>query len=416
MARSHNLSSKQILVLGGGFAGLWSAVGAARKLDELGLGPEEAEVTLVNRDSYHCIRVRNYEADLSEVRVPLDDVLGPIGVRRVEGEVAGIDLAEQTVTVISVNGQRTLPYDRLVVALGSQLLRPNVPGLAEHGFDVDTYNGAARLNTHLQSLLSLPASVGQLTVVVVGAGLTGIEAATEMPVKLRALLARADTMRPFRVILADHNPQVGSDMGESARPVIEEALAALGIETRLGIDIVEIGPSVVTLKSGEEIPAATVVWCAGMRANPLTQLFPVERDRFGRLPVDAFMQVNGVANVFAAGDVAWAMMDDRHASVMSCQHGRPMGRFAGHNVVCDLFGLPMLPLRIPWYVTVLDLGPWGAVYTEGWERNVVTKGEAAKRTKQLINCQRIYPPLTGNRQEILAAAAPAPQAPPGIYH
>jgi NADH dehydrogenase len=375
-----------------------------------------AEVTLVNRDGYHCIRVRNYEADLSAVRIPLDDVLGPVGVRRLEGEVAGIDLVEQTVTVSIANGQKTLPYDRLVFALGSQILRPKAPGLTEYGFDVDTYNGAARLNKHLQSLLSLPASAGQLTVVVVGAGLTGIEAATEMPGKLQALLARANTMRPFRVILADHNPQVGSDMGESARPVIEEALAALGIETRLGVDIAAIGPSGVTLKSGEEIPAATVVWCAGMRANPLTQLFPIERDHFGRIPVDAFMQVKGVPNVFAAGDVAWAMMDDDHASVMSCQHGRPMGRFAGHNVVCDLFGLPMLPLRIPWYVTVLDLGPWGAVYTEGWERHVVTKGEAAKRTKQLINCQRIYPPLTGNRQEILAAAAPVAQPPPEIYH
>jgi NADH dehydrogenase len=185
------MSAKQIVVLGGGFAGLWSTVGAARKLDELGHGPEAAEVTLVNRDGYHCIRVRNYEAELSAVRVPLDDVLGPVGARRLEGEVAGIDLAEQTVTVTIVNGQRTLPYDRLVFALGSQLLRPNVPGLAEHGFDVDTYSGAARLNTHLQPLLSLPASAGQLTVVV-GAGLTGIEAATAMPGKLRVVLAQAN--------------------------------------------------------------------------------------------------------------------------------------------------------------------------------------------------------------------------------
>jgi NADH dehydrogenase len=61
----------------------------------------------------------------------------------------------------------------------------------------------------------------------------------------------------------------------------------------------------VILKSGEGIPASTVVWCAGMRANPLTRLFPVERDRFGRIPVDAFMRVTGVASVFAAGDVAW---------------------------------------------------------------------------------------------------------------
>src|SRR5215813_5289235 len=104
MARSHNMSAKQIVVLGGGFAGLWSAVGAARKLDELGHGPEAVEVTLVNRDAFHNIRVRNYEADLTPVRVPLDDVLGPVGVRRVEGEVAGIDLDGQTVAVTTASG------------------------------------------------------------------------------------------------------------------------------------------------------------------------------------------------------------------------------------------------------------------------------------------------------------------------
>jgi NADH dehydrogenase len=267
----------------------------------------------------------------------------------------------------------------------------------------------------LQSLPSRPESPGQFTVVVVGAGLTGIEAGTEMPGRLRALLAQAQGTRPWRVILADHNPHVGSDMGESARPVIEEALAALGIETRLGVDIVAIRPAGITLGSGEEIPAATVVWCAGMRANPLTRLIPVEHDRLGRIPVDQYMRVKGVTNVFAAGDVASAMMADGHVSVMSCQHGRPMGRFAGHNVVCDVFGLPMLPLHIDWNVTVLDLGPWGAVYTEGWDRHVVTKGEAAK-SKQAINCHRIYPPLTRDRQAILAAAAPVVQQPPAIHH
>jgi NADH dehydrogenase len=391
-------------------------VGAARKIDELGYDPEAVQVTVVNRDGFHNIRVRDYEADLTAVRVPLDDVLVPIGVQRLEGEVTGIDLAAQTVAVTTAAGKLIRPYDRLVFALGSQVLRPNVAGLAEYAFDVDTYNGGARLNSHLQSLPRRPESPEVYTVVVVGAGLTGIEAASEMTQKLRAILTRANLNRPFHVILADHSSQVGSDMGESARPVIEEALAALGIEARLGIDVGSVGPAGVTLKSGEEIPAATVVWCAGIRANPLTRLFAVECDRFGRIPVDEFMRVRGMANVFAAGDVAWAMMDDRHVSVMSCQHGRPMGRFAGHNVVADLFGLPMLPLHIPWYVTVLDLGPWGAVYTEGWDRHLVTKGAAAKKTKQLINCQRIYPPLTRNRQEILAAAAPVVQEPPKAYH
>jgi NADH:ubiquinone reductase (H+-translocating) len=410
------MSTKRILILGGGFAGLWSAVGAARKLDEIGQGPDAVEVTLVNRDAFHCIRVRNYEPDLTPVRVPLDDVLGPISVRRVEGEVAGIDSTGHVVTVTTAGGQQALFYDRLVCALGSQLLRPHIAGLGEHAFDVDTYHSAAKLNDHLQSLPGCPESPGQYTVVVVGAGLTGIETAVEMPGRLRAVLDRADMTRPFRVILVDHNPFVGSDMGDSARPVIEEALAALGVETRLGVEVVSINPTGITLKSGEEIAAATVVWCAGMQANPLIRLFPAEPDRFGRIPVDEFMRVRGVPHVFAAGDVAWALMDDTHASVMSCQHARPMGRFAGHNVVCDLLNLPMLPLRIEWYTTILDLGLWGAVYTEGWDRHVVAKGETAKRTKRMINGHRIYPPLTRNRREILDAAAPVVQSPPEIFH
>jgi NADH:ubiquinone reductase (H+-translocating) len=410
------MSVQRIVVLGGGFAGLWSAIGAARKLDELGKEPDTVEVTLVNRDAFHSIRVRNYESDLSGIRVPLDDVLEPVGIRRLEGEAVGIDPSRRAIRINTANGRQTVAYDRLVFAPGSQLVRPDIPGLAEYSFDVDTYTGAARLYDHLQSLPNRPESADQFTVIVVGAGLTGVETAAEIPGRLRAILDHSGLTRPIRVILADHKPHVGSDMGESARPVIEEALASLGVETRVGIEVVSVGSTGITLRSGEEIRAATVVWCAGMRASPLTRFFPVELDRFGRLPVDKLLRVKGVAGVFAAGDVAATMMDNDHCSVMSCQHGRPMGRFAGHNVVCDLFGLPTLPLHIDWYVTVLDLGPWGAVYTQGWDRHVVSKGEAAKKTKQIINRQRIYPPLTRNRAEILAAAAPVVQSPPENYH
>jgi NADH dehydrogenase len=398
--------------LGGGFAGLWSAVGAARKLDELGLGPDAVKVTLINRDPFHSIRVRNYEADLTSVRVPLDAVLGPIGVSLAEGGVAEIDLAGQAVIVRTSHGAKTLGYDRLVFALGSELVRPQIAGLAEYTFDVDTFDAAVRLNAHLQSLPGRPESSGRLTVVVVGAGLTGVEVASEMPGKLRMALEQANRTGLVRVILADHQPKIGSDMGDAARPLIEEALRSLGVETRPGAQVVSITPRAVMLGSGEEIPAETVVWCAGMRANALARLFPIEPDRQGRIFVDEFIRVKGIANVFAAGDVASAMMDGQQTSVMSCQHARPMGRFAGHNVVADLFGLPMLALEIDWYVTVLDLGPWGAIYTEGWDRHVAAQGEAAKRTKQTINCQRIYPPLSGTRLEILAAAAPVIQRPP----
>lgn len=132
-----------------------------------------------------------------------------------------------------------------------------------------------------------------------------------------------------------------------------------------------------------------MVWCAGTRATSLTADLGVPLDRLGRLPVDDLLRVNGVDGVFAAGDAALARMDDDHMSVMSCQHGRPMGRFAGYKVVGDLVGEPMMPLRIGWYVTVLDLGPAGAVHTEGWDRQVVARGSRAKATKRIINTERI---------------------------
>jgi NADH dehydrogenase len=408
---------QRIVVLGAGFAGLWSAIGAARSLHEQGIGPDDIQVVVVNRAAWHSIRVRNYEADLSETRIPLEDVLGPIGVKHIEGEVTDIDVSQRNVAFLTSGGTESLAYDHLVFALGSRLVRPPIPGLGEYAFDVDTYEAGARLNHHIAKLPFRKASSGQYTVLVVGGGLTGIEVATEMFGKLRAAIGDApvsDGGRSPRVILADRQPWIGSDMGDSARPVIAEALETLGIETRVGVSVASVDEDGATLTTGERIAAATMVWCAGMQAHPLTARFPLERDRLGRVPVDSYLKIRNMAAEFAAGDVAWLPIDGIRPSVMSCQHGRPMGRFAGHNVVCDLLGQPMLPFSIDWYVTCLDLGPWGAVYTEGWDRRVALKGAAAKRIKETINRQRIYPPRSGKRQEILDAAAPIVQRPPGM--
>jgi NADH dehydrogenase len=394
----------EVVVLGSGFAGLWAALGAARRVDELGVADGEVNVTVLSAQPYHDIRVRNYESDLTPCRLALRDMLDPVGVGHITANVTAIDPTSHTVTTsVGTHG-----YDRLVVALGSQVVRPDIAGLRQFGFDVDTYDGAVALQRHLAALAGGPHTPAAATAVVVGAGLTGIETACELPARLSALFPDV----PPRVILVDHNPHVGSDMGTSARPVIEAALAANGVESRLGVRVTAVGVDGATLSTGETLAASTVVWCAGMRANPLTADLGVERDRLGRVPVDDYLRVIGVQEVFAAGDVAAARMDDSHLSVMSCQHGRPMGRFAGYNVVSDLLGEPMLSLRIPWYVTVLDLGSAGAVYTEGWDRQVVASGEEAKATKRTINGQRIYPPLNGDRDAILAAAAPALQSRP----
>ena len=186
----------------------------------------------------------------------------------------------------------------------------------------------------------------------------------------------------------------------------------LGVETRLGTKITGMDASSVVLASGEAIAAQTIVWCAGMRATPIAATLPGTRDRLGRLAVDEFMRPTGLTNIFAAGDVAFGLIDGTHSTVMSCQFARPMGRFAGHNVVADLFAQPMLPLRIDWYVTVLDLGPCGALYTTGWDRRLFSRGHEAKVIIQTINQKRIYPPPTRTRSHIHAAAAPTVQAPP----
>lgn len=243
---------------------------------------------------------------------------------------------------------------------------------------------------------------------VIGGGLTGVEAATELAARLREIAGG----NPARIILADHTPRIGSTMGDGACGVIEEALRATEIEMRVGVSISSVDAAGVRLSNGEEIAAAAVVWCGGMRANPLAAALPGRHDRFGRVAVDRFLKVEGATDVFAAGDAAAALVDGAHPSVMSCQHARPMGRIAGHNVVCDLVGGNMIPIEIGYYVTILDLGAWGALYTEGWDHRVAVTGAAAKQTKRLINRERIYPPHSNNPAEILAAATPVAQAPP----
>ncbi|HEX7326864.1 MAG TPA: FAD-dependent oxidoreductase [Rhodanobacteraceae bacterium] len=398
---------QRILVLGAGFGGLWAAVGAARKFAESKRPRAPVEILVVNARRFHSIRVRNYEMDLAATSIPLADVLDPIGVKWLQARVTHIDTATRKVGIETADGPRTLDYTRLVMALGSALVHPPIPGLAEHAFDVDTCEGASKLQAHLAALPAQPASAGRFTAIVIGAGLTGSEIASELPDRLAAIAGPGNA----RVILMDRTARVADAMGE-AQPVIEKAMRAMHVELRPGVNVTRVTAGGIELDGGEKIPAATVVWCGGMHASALTAEFPVERDALGRLPVDDCLRVKGLPDVFAAGDCATFLIDGCNDPMMSCQYGRPMGRYAGHNVAADLLGEPLLPLHIDWYTTIVDLGPWGAVYTQGRERRLVAEGAQAKRTKRLINRERIYPPRNRNRDDILRAAAPEVQAPP----
>jgi NADH:ubiquinone reductase (H+-translocating) len=122
-----------VVVIGSGFAGLWAALGAARRLDELAVPVGAVDITVLSAKPFHDIRVRNYEADLSECRIPLADVLDPAGVAHVATEVPAIDTDSGTVTT---SKGITYGYDRLVLASGSQVLKPAITGLHECGFDI----------------------------------------------------------------------------------------------------------------------------------------------------------------------------------------------------------------------------------------------------------------------------------------
>jgi NADH dehydrogenase len=379
---------RNILIIGGGFAGVWAAAGAVRTCSAAGEPPTAIRVTLVDPADDMVIRPRLYEEDPQRMRVALDRVLGPIGVRRVAATATAIDTAARTVGVVERDGTlRELRYDRLVLAAGSRVVRPALPG-AEHLFDVDTMPGAAALDAHIRRL-GTSDEPGRFTAVVVGAGFTGIEVATELVGRLRAVAGAG----PVRVVLVEQASVVGPELGAGPRPHILGALAETGVELRLGNRVTGVEPSGVTLADGSAVAAATVVWTAGMRAAALTEQVSGERDALGRLRVDEFLRVIGVPAVYAAGDVAAAVTADGHVVMQSCQHAVPQGKFVGVNVASDLLGLPGVPFAPDPYVTCLDLGSAGAVLTTGWDRAVARTGAEAKALKQSINAEWIYPPV-----------------------
>jgi len=394
----------KILIVGSGFAGVWGALAAARVVDAAGEKGSGVEITLISPKPELQVRPRMYEDQPAQMTAPLLPLLDAVGVKYVEGIVDEISVKEKAVRVVAASGHKTfLAYDRLLLTSGSKLSRPQIPGLNEFAFSVDTVEDAQRLECHLETLAALPESPARNTVVVVGAGFTGIEIATELPTRLRSLFgANVKT----RVVVVGTQDAVGPDLGPNSREFVTEAFDSLGIESVLGSGVVSVDTDGVRTGSGAHIAANTVIWAGGMRASALTAQVSSRLDSLGRIEVTPDLCVPDAPGVFAAGDVARALTDDEgHYSLMSCQHAMIMGKFGGHNVAADLIGEATLQYRQLFYATCLDLGEWGAVYTEGWDRQVKLTHAEGKIRKQTINRQWIYPPAP-NRAEAFAAGNP----------
>jgi NADH dehydrogenase len=157
----------------------------------------------------------------------------------------------------------------------------------------------------------------------------------------------------------------------------------------------------VLLADGDTIAADAVVLTTGMAAAQFVQNIPDTRDELGRIIVDQFLRAPHARKVFVAGDAAAVDGGDGHIVLQSCQHALQLGRFAGENAARDLLGLPLIPYVQPPYITCLDLGRSGAVFTRGWERVVERTGEEAKAVKRRINTETIYPPHDATAAELI---------------
>ena len=391
-----------ILVIGAGFAGLWSALSAMRLLGQH--GRDDIAVQVLAPIAELQVRPRFYEPDPNQMRAPLTELFQVTGVEFIRGVAQHIDTQRQTVSYRDASGAVSeLNYSALVLAAGSKVNLPAIDGLQAHAFNVDSIDEARRLETHLERLATLPNSKARNTVVVAGGGFTGIETACEMPARLQSVLG--DHSQP-RVIIVDRAQSVGASMGAAIAPVIDEATSELGVQWRLGTSVAAVDAQGVTLADGQRIEANTVVWTAGVRASELTLQVVAERDVLGRLHVDENLRVVGQQAVFATGDTAYAACDGlgNHA-LMTCQHAIALGRSAGNNAAAQLIGVSPVPYSQTHYVTCLDLGAWGAVFTEGWDRQIKFVRQEGKQMKTQINTQWIYPPVA-DRAIALAAADP----------
>lgn len=369
---------RRVLVVGSGFAGFWAVMAAKR------VGGASLDVVMAARESVLQVRPRLYEADPAQLKIDLGPLLTGAGVSFFEGQANNLDLGDRSVEFAT---GRRIRYDRLVVATGSIMQRPDAPG-SDHAHSIDTLADAVAFDA---ALARVAREVRAPTVAIVGAGFTGIELALEMRDRLAAH-GGVGVGERARILLIDRTTRVGAELGPGPGPAIEAALRDARVETVLGAHIVAFELDGVTLQGGRSIQAHAIVLATGLRAAGFVANVPGDFDALGRVAVDAELRAPRARDVFVTGDAASADTGNGHMSLQSCQHALQLGRVAGENAARDLLGMPLLAYSQPSYVTCLDLGRAGAVLTTGWSREVVATGEQAKAVKRDINTRRIYPP------------------------
>jgi len=371
MGHRRCMTSQRVLIVGGGYVGLYTALRLQRKLRrEIKRG--EIEITLVTPDSYMTYQPFLPEAAAGNVEprhvvVPLRRVLKRCKI--LNGRVVKVEHSQHRVEVqVSNDESWTVPYDLLVVAVGSISRTLPIPGLAENGIGFKTVEEAIHLRNHVLGKLDLAASTQDpeqrrraLTFVFVGGGYAGVEALAELEDMAHDALRFYPPLTPadLRWILVEASdkilPEVGPDMGAWT----VEALRKRGIEIRLSTRLDSAEKCRIVLSDGDSFDAETLVWTAGVKPHPVLQNTDLPVDDKGRIKATAELTVEGLADVFTAGDNA-AVPDLTKAPGEFCapnaQHAVRQAAQLGDNVVATLRGKLLKPYKHAYVGSVASLG------------------------------------------------------------
>ncbi|MGW1767096.1 NAD(P)/FAD-dependent oxidoreductase [Streptomyces sp. NPDC002073] len=328
----------RIVVLGAGYTGATAAGRIAKRLHR-----EDVAITLVNPEPDFVERVRLHQlAAGQELRPrPFDEMLAGTGVELKLAKVTAVDVDRKTVTVTAANGPERveLAYDTLVYALGSNWNDGGVPGAAEHAHEVSSRPGALRLRDRLAAL-----DAGR-PVVVVGGGLTGLEAATEI----------AEARPDLDVALAARGA-LGDWLSEKGRTHLRKVVDKLGITVHEHTAVADVAADRVTTADGRTLPADVTVWTTGFAVHPIAGATALELADHGRIVVDGTMRSVSHPDVYAVGDAAMAMGPGDKPLRMSCASGVPMAWQAADAISARLAGAKVPRIAIHYSVQCISLG------------------------------------------------------------
>ncbi|TXK33962.1 NAD(P)/FAD-dependent oxidoreductase [Nonomuraea sp. C10] len=317
----------RVIVLGAGYSGAIAAGRLAKRLHR-----EDVAITLVNSEPDFVERIRMHQLAAGQDLKPrpYSEMFAGTGVEVRIANVTGVDVDGKTVTVTGPKGAAQLAYDTLVYALGSGWNSQGVPGTAEHAYEIAGRPGALRLRERLARL-----GAGE-RVVVVGGGLTGLEAATEI----------AESRPDLDVALAADGA-LGDWLSPKGRAHLWKVFGKLGITVYEHAAVTRVDADRVATADGRDIPAAVTVWTTGFAVHPIAKATALKVTGTGQIVVDGMMRSVSHPDVYAVGDAALAMGAGDKPLRMSCASGGPMAWQAADAIAAGLTGgkLPNAPLR-----------------------------------------------------------------------